>query len=170
MKRFIALIGRLLLSSVFILSAVNKIFDWQKTETGLINLLCDWQAYVNFFPAMSKMFASLISWVPEILIVITILEVIASLLIFFGIKEKFGAFLLIIFFIPATFLLHPFWFLTGVKKSFETIMFMKNLALLGALLLLMVMGSKIKKPHSDDDDNEPEDNPDNEKSLKVDEE
>lgn len=91
-KKFIALVGRLLLSAIFILSAVNKIFDWQKTETGLINLFCDWQSYVHFSSSLTKLFTALISWVPEILIVITTLELIAALLIFFGIKEKFGAF------------------------------------------------------------------------------
>jgi len=145
-KKFIALLGRLLLSAIFILSAVNKIFDWQKTETGLINLFCDWQSYVHFSQSLTKMFTTLISWTPEILIVITTLELIAALLIFFGIKEKFGAFLLLIFFVPATFLLHPFWFLTGSQKTFQMVMFMKNIALLGALLLLMVLGTKIKEP------------------------
>ncbi|NGX49370.1 MAG: hypothetical protein K940chlam5_00968 [Candidatus Anoxychlamydiales bacterium] len=147
-KKFIALVGRLLLSAIFILSAVNKIFDWQKTESGLINLFCDWQSYVHFSSSLTKLFTALISWTPEILIVITTLELIAALLIFFGIKEKFGAFLLLVFFVPATFLLHPFWFLTGVNKTFQMVMFMKNIALLGALLLLMVLGSKIKEPIS----------------------
>ncbi|NGX29818.1 MAG: hypothetical protein KR126chlam4_00714 [Candidatus Anoxychlamydiales bacterium] len=147
-KKFIALVGRLLLSAIFILSAINKIFDWQKTETGLINLFCDWQSYVHFSSSLTKLFTALISWTPEILIVITTLELIAALLIFFGIKEKFGAFLLLVFFVPATFLLHPFWFLTGVNKTFQMVMFMKNIALLGALLLLMVLGSKIKEPVS----------------------
>ncbi|NGX32161.1 MAG: hypothetical protein K1060chlam4_00202, partial [Candidatus Anoxychlamydiales bacterium] len=137
-----------LLSAIFILSAVNKIFDWQKTESGLINLFCDWQSYVHFSSSLTKLFTALISWTPEILIVITTLELIAALLIFFGIKEKFGAFLLLVFFVPATFLLHPFWFLSGANKTFQMVMFMKNIALLGALLLLMVLGSKIKEPIS----------------------
>jgi putative oxidoreductase len=152
-KRFIALIGRLFLSFIFILSAVNKIFNWQKTESGLVNLFCDWQTYVHFSTTLSKFFSVLISWVPEILIVITIIEVVAALLVFFGIKEKFGAFLLLIFFVPATFMLHPFWFMSGAKRSFQTIMFMKNIAIAGSLLLLMVLGSKIK---SDSENHEEE--------------
>lgn len=163
LKKFLALLGRLLISILFILSAVNKIFDWQRTETGLINLFSDWQSYVSFSTLLSKFFASLISWVPEILIVVTIVELIGALLIFFGIKERFGAFLLIIFFIPATLLLHPFWFLSGAKKYFELVLFLKNLAILGGLLFLMVFGSKIKDdaniahsqiPKPEDDDEE----------------
>ncbi|NGX28039.1 MAG: hypothetical protein K940chlam1_00212 [Candidatus Anoxychlamydiales bacterium] len=143
-KKFLALLGRLLISILFILSAVNKIFDWEKTESGLINLFCDWQSYANFSTLLAKFFSSLISWAPEILIVITIIELIGALLVFFGIKERFGAFLLIIFFIPATILLHPFWFLSGAKRYFELVLFLKNLAILGGLLFLMVFGTKIK--------------------------
>jgi len=144
LKKLIALIGRLLLSAIFILSAVNKIFEWQKTETGLINLFCDWQSYVSSFPMLSKIFSSLITWAPELLIIVTIVELLAALLMFFGIKERFGAFLLIIFIIPATIFLHPFWFLHGAKKTIQMVMFLKNLAILGGLLHLLVFGSKIQ--------------------------
>lgn len=144
-KKFVVLIGRLMLSAIFILSAVNKIFEWQKTETALINLFCDWQSYVSSFPSLTKLFSTFISWVPEILIIFTIVELVSSLLIFFGIKEKIGAFFLIIFFVPATILLHPFWFLTGSKRALQMVIFLKNLAIIGGLLLLMIFGSKIKR-------------------------
>ncbi|EKE20957.1 MAG: hypothetical protein ACD_7C00415G0002 [uncultured bacterium] len=143
LKKFLVLMGRLMVSAIFILSALNKIFEWQKTQTALINLFCDWQSYVGSFLSISKFFAKLITWAPEILIVFTVIELIAALLIFFGIKEKLGAFLLILIFIPATLVLHPFWFLSGVKKSIEMVVFLKNLAILGGLFFLMIFGSKI---------------------------
>jgi len=145
LKKFIAFIGRILLSLVFILSALNKILDWQRTQTGLLNLFCDWQAYLRTSFTLSKLFSTSIAWVPEILLIVTIIELVGALLIFFGAKEKFGAFLLILFFLPATILLHPFWFLTGVKRYLQMIMFLKNLAILGGLLLFFVFGSKMKK-------------------------
>ena len=145
LKRFLVLIGRLLLSAIFILSAINKIFQWQQTQTALINLFCDWQSYVSSIPFLARFFSSLITWVSEILIIATVIELIAALLVFFGIKERIGAFFLIIFFIPATIILHPFWFLSGVKRSLQMIMFLKNLAIFSGLLLLMVFGSKIKE-------------------------
>ena len=79
LKKFLVLIGRLSLSAIFILSAINKIFAWQKTETALINLFCDWQSYVSSFPALAKLFSTLISWSPEILMVCTIVELVAAL-------------------------------------------------------------------------------------------
>ncbi len=143
LKKFFALLGRLMLSAIFILSALHKIFEWQKTQTALINLFCDWQSYVSFFPSLSKFFSDLITWSGEILIIFTLIELVCALLVFFGIKEKIGVIFLILIFIPATILLHPFWFFTGVKRSLQIVVFLKNLAILGGLFLLMVFGSKM---------------------------
>ncbi len=142
-QKILALIGRLFLSTIFILSAVHKIFEWQKTETGLINLFCDWQSYVSFSSTLSKVFSGLISWVPEILITVTILELVGAVMVFFGIKERIGAFLLLIFFIPATLLLHPFWFLQGNMQTAQMIMFLKNFAIIGGLMLILAFGTKV---------------------------
>lgn len=142
MRKFFALAGRVLLSSIFLLSAIHRIFTWQQTQTALINTFCDWQAYIGFFPSVAKFFSNLIAWVPEILIVFTIIELIASIFIFFGYREKLGVVLLIILFIPSNVLLHPFWFLTGVKRSIEMLVFLKNLSILGGLFLLGVFGSR----------------------------
>lgn len=143
LKKFFGVLGRIMISSIFILSAVNKMFEWQKTQTALINLFCDWQSYAGSFVSISKLFSKLIAWAPEILVVFTAIEIIAALLIFFGIREKFGAFLLILIFVPATLILHPFWFLSGIKRSVEMVVFLKNLSILGGLFLLMIFGSKM---------------------------
>lgn len=148
LKKFFALFGRLLISSIFILSALHKIINWQKTQTALINIFCDWQSYVGYFPSFAKFFSNLIAWVPEILIVFTCIELVASLLVFFGFREKLGTFLLIILFIPATIILHPFWFLSGAKRSMDMVIFLKNLAILGGLFQLIVFGSKTSDSES----------------------
>jgi len=144
LKKFLAFLGRIMMSTIFILSAINKIFEWQRTETALINLFCEWQSYVSSSIFLGKLFSTLISWAPEILIIFTLIEIVAALLIFLGIKERMGAFFLIIILIPATILLHPFWFLSGIKRSLQMVIFFKNLAIIGGLLILMVFGSKIK--------------------------
>jgi len=158
-KSLSAFIGRILLSIIFILSAVNKIFDWQNTESGLINLFTDWQSYVSFFPMLSKMIASYIAYVNEILIAITIIELLGGFLLFFKIKEKVGAFFLIIYFIPATFFLHPFWFLSGALRSAELVIFLKNLAILGGLFIFISKDNEIEirdeqPPFEDSNDEE----------------
>ena len=146
LKKIFALFGRLFISTLFILSALNKIFQWQQTQSGLINLFCDWQGYVGFFPSLSKMFSHFITWVPEVLILVTALELIGAGMIFFNIKVRFGAFLLVLFMIPATILLHPFWFVTQSKMISEMVLFLKNLAIIGGLFYIISFGSKEIKP------------------------
>ena len=61
LQSIIIFLGRLFLSLIFILSAINKILDWQETERGLVAVLCDWNSYVTlaFF---QKMFTALLPW------------------------------------------------------------------------------------------------------------
>ncbi len=142
LQKLISILGRICLSLIFILSAIKKIFDWQTTESGLINLLCDWQSYIHSNYTLQKAFANLVTWVPEILIVATILELVGGLLVFFGLKVRFGAFLLLVFFVTATILLHPFWFVDGSKRDLQIVMFLKNLAIIGGLLYVLAYGNK----------------------------
>jgi putative oxidoreductase len=147
-------IGRLFLSVLFILSAVNKILDWQNTERGLVALLCDWNGYVKIALLKSTL-TSLMSWVPLILVIITALELIGGLLILFGIKTRLGAFLLILFFVPVTILFHHFWFLDGQAKEIQYLMFLKNIAVLGGLFLVLAHGSKTKDKNKNLIEDEP---------------
>ncbi len=57
-----------------------------------------------------------------------------------GFKARVGAVLLIIFLIPATLIFHNFWAFEGMERQMQMIMFMKNLAILGGLLLVLGLG------------------------------
>jgi putative oxidoreductase len=139
----LCLLGRVFLSALFIISAINKVIDWQATERGLVSLLCDWHAFVSHSSFLQNFFSGILPWVPAILVATTVLELVGGLLIFTNIKPRFGSFLLIIFFIPATILLHQFWFLEGIKKELQMIMFTKNIAILGGLLYILAFGGKL---------------------------
>jgi putative oxidoreductase len=59
-----------------------------------------------------------------------------------GYKAKYGAWLLILFLVPVTFMMHKFWlFQDPVGGMIEKIMFMKNLSLLGSACLISYFGS-----------------------------
>jgi len=60
-------------------------------------------------------------------------------LIFTGFKVRVGAFLLLIFMIPVTLIMHPFWFSIGSEMHQEISIFLKNLSLIGALLYILVV-------------------------------
>ena len=102
-------LARFLLSAVFLASAVNKIFHWQEMERLLVNVLCDWQSHLSFSPSAQECFATLTPWAPLLLIVATLLELVGGLLLLLGVKERLGAFLLLLFLVPTTIVMHQFW-------------------------------------------------------------
>jgi putative oxidoreductase len=146
LKKLALFLARIFMSLVFILSAANKFFNWQKAETSMNNVFYDWQNHVSFSITLQQGFANLVAWSQEILILATIVELIGGMLIFLGWKPKLGAFLLLLFFLPTTFLLHSFWFLDGAKQDAQMAMFLKNLAICSGLFLIMVFGVKLNEP------------------------
>lgn len=117
---FAALIGRIFIGILFLMSGLNKIFNWQESVGALSNLGVQ---------------------LPALLILIAIIfEVFGSLAVIFGYKTRFGAFLLILFLVPATFLFHSFWALPSGEAAEQIRNFTSNVSLLGGLLLLTAFG------------------------------
>lgn len=80
---------------------------------------------------------------PKLSVALTgIMLVVGSLSILFGFYAWIGAIILIVFLVPTTFVMHKFW---GIKDqmtaTMQMTMFMKNTALIGALLLVLYFGS-----------------------------
>src|SRR5581483_11540466 len=67
--------------------------------------------------------------------------IVGSLSVILGFKARFGATLLLIFLILATYYFHNFWALEGKDQEAQMIQFMKNLGLMGAMLLTIANGS-----------------------------
>ena len=145
MKVISLFFARVFLSSIFIISALKKVFNWYDTENNLISVLVEWHSYVNK-EFLKDFFTSMLPWAPLVLVLATILELFGGLLILFGIKARFGAVLLILFLIPTTIVMHHFWFLENPTKQLELAMFMKNLAIIGGLLFVSVFGAKLSSP------------------------
>jgi putative oxidoreductase len=64
-----------------------------------------------------------------------------GLFLLLGVREKLGIGLLILFLIPATVIYHPFWWAEGVIHEMQTILFLKNLAILGCLIQMFLKNS-----------------------------
>lgn len=138
-------LARIFLSLIFILSGAGKLFHWHETETLVMNTLCDWQAHVGFSQTAQECVASLILWTPLLTGAAIVFEFIGGLLLLFGFREKWGTTLLVLVLIPATILFHSFWFLEGSERGLQQIMFLKNLAILGGLLMVLVHGGKTSR-------------------------
>lgn len=134
-------IARFLLSLVFLAGAVNKILHWPETDRLLLQTLSEWQTYVGFSDALHDFLAVVIPLSPLLLLTATLFELIGALSVLLGIKERLGATLLILFLIPTTVIMHPFWFMEGSEKELQLVHFLKNLAILGGLFILLLRGS-----------------------------
>ena len=71
-----------------------------------------------------------------------IIAVAGGLSIVLGYKAKYGAWLIVLFLVPVTVMIHNFWSMTDPNMAqMNQIMFMKNLSMLGGALLIAYFGS-----------------------------
>lgn len=138
-------LGRLFLSATFLADAAKKLIDWTGAERNFIAILSDWQSYVSAFPSLQDVFVFILTWGPEFLIGLTALELIGGLLLFLGIKVKWGASLLSIYTLIATVLFYQFWHGEAAKNEMQRMLFLQNLAILGGLFFVAVHGGCCKK-------------------------
>jgi putative oxidoreductase len=139
-QMFLAAIGRMGLSLIFILSAIHKILNWQGTEQAITSALNQWALWaqgVDWIQNMIQVFAPKAFF---LVVVASIVELVGGLLVFFGIKVRLGAGLLFLFLIPATLLFHSFWYMQGADRDLQMAMFLKNLAIAGGLLVVLGLG------------------------------
>ena len=115
MANLIDLIGRILISALFLLSAYNKIFSIDGTMSWMEGF-----------------------GVPGVLLYPTIaLEIILPLLIIIGYQARFSAGLLAIFCIATAFIFH-----FDFVDQMQTVAFLKNIGLAGGFLFIVANGTK----------------------------
>ena len=83
---------------------------------------------------------------PTVLVAVAgILAILGALSIMLGYKAKLGAWLIIIFLVPITFAMHNFWTITDpaqqMMRTIQMSMFMKNISLIGAALMITFFGA-----------------------------
>jgi len=71
-----------------------------------------------------------------------IMALLGGLSVLLGYKAKWGAWLLIVFLVPVTLMLHNFWAVKDpMMAQMQMAMFMKNLSILGGALLISQFGA-----------------------------
>lgn len=121
LNKWLPLAGRVLLSLIFIMSGLGKIFTWEQTA--------------------GYMASAGMPMVPFFLVCAILLEMLGGLSLMLGLKSRIGAAALILFLIPATFIFHHFWTITGPDQQGQMINFMKNIAIIGGLATVVAWGS-----------------------------
>jgi len=118
--KYLVLLGRILYVAIFVMAGPNHF------TTGTIGY------------AASK-------GVPMASIIVPLSGIIAfvgGLSILLGYKAKYGAWLIVIFLLPVTFMIHNFWTYTDpMQVQMQMVNFMKNLSMLGAALMIAYFGS-----------------------------
>jgi putative oxidoreductase len=71
-----------------------------------------------------------------------VLAILGGLSILLGYRARIGAWLLVIFLVPVTLMMHNFWAVKDpMMAQMQMVMFMKNLSMLGCALLISQFGS-----------------------------
>ena len=115
LSNILDLIGRVFISSIFLLSGINKIGNYEDSHGWMESL-----------------------GVPGVLLIPAIvLEVVAPILIIVGYQVKISAALLSLFCIATAVIFH-----TDFSNQMQFVSFFKNIGLAGGFLFLMVNGAK----------------------------
>ncbi len=114
------LLARLCLSAAFLWAAVDKIIHWHASA--------------------EYMHSKRIPLVPLMLPLAVAMQALGGLSLFLGYHSHLGALLLILFTAPAAVKMHDFWNLSGEERLIEKTLFMKDLAILGGLLVVLALG------------------------------
>ncbi len=118
------LIGRLLLSNLFIVSGLKKITGFAGTA-----------GY------MAAKMPSLDPSVIKILLVITIVvELGGGLMVLLGWQARLAASVLFLWMIPVTYIFHAYWGLPADQMQMQFINFQKNMAIMGGMLYIIAQG------------------------------
>ena len=121
-QNFVALIGRILVAAVFVLSGINKLGNFAGTAA--------------FMSSAGLPMA-------ELLLVPTIaIEIICGLMLVIGWQTRFAALVLLLFMIPVTAVFHNPWAAADAAMAQQQMIhFLKNLAIMGGLLNLLAFGA-----------------------------
>ena len=114
-NNYLSLLARIGLSAIFLWSGINKIMNPLATQ--------------------EKMSAHGMPLTSVLLVAAIALEILGGLSVLLGIKPQWGATMLVIFLIPATLIFH-----TDFSTEIEQAMFLKNLAMLSGLMMLIQHG------------------------------
>lgn len=122
MKHIAELVARILLAGIFIYEAVDTMLFYEETK--------------------AKMSAFNLMWQQDILLIVSItVLIIGGILILLGYRVGLGGILILCYWIPVTFIAHSFWTFPKPELRIEALIFMKNIAITGGVMLLMINGS-----------------------------
>jgi putative oxidoreductase len=122
MKGIADLLGRIFLSTIFFFEVLDTIFFYSTAKESMTNYGITWMQ-------------------DTLLIAVLLMMGIGAFLVVIGYFTRVGALLLLIVWVPFTFIVYSFWNDPPDMQREQMLFFIRNLALIGGLLLLLANGS-----------------------------
>ena len=120
-KTPLALIGRILLALMFVLSGFGKLTDIAGTA--------------GFIASGGIPFASFVA------VAVGSFELLAGLALIVGFKARWAALALALFTVAASLVFHNFWAVPAEQQYMQQLLFMKNVSVAGGLLMVAALGA-----------------------------
>jgi putative oxidoreductase len=122
MRDFVDLLGRIFLSAIFIFEACDTIWYFERAKRELTAF-----GVTNNQDTMLYCSAVLLT--------------LGGLMVLLGYRSTFGSILLLCYWVPMTLITHDFWNAPKDELRLQSILFMKDVAIIGGLLMLTGKGS-----------------------------
>ena len=119
-KKGLPLLGRALISLIFIVAGIGKIVDFSGAVSALKQVGVPGSEFY--------------------VVVGFLMELVGGALILLGWHTRLGCWILMIFLLPTTILFHGFWNMQGADAALQFSLFLKNLTIYGGLTLLLSYG------------------------------
>ena len=116
MRSYLPLLARVLLGLIFVMSGLTKITGFEATQQQMAS---------QGMPLTAVFLVGAI-----------VVEILGGLSVILGLWARAGAAALVLFLIPATLIFH-----TDFSQQTQMVMFLKNLSIMGGLLLVLAFGS-----------------------------
>jgi len=116
MKDIFDLLGRILLSFIFLFEAYDYIAYAKQNKLAMTEYGITWNQDLLLYGAIA-------------------LLVLGGLMVLTGYRMRTGAIFLLLYWVPVTFLVHAFWNDPPETYRLESILFVKNIAITGGLLI-----------------------------------
>ncbi|HMQ48330.1 MAG TPA: DoxX family membrane protein [Saprospiraceae bacterium] len=122
MKDFIDLIGRMFMAFIFLYEAYDSIFYFKATKDKMTSYGLTWNQDLQLYGAI-------------------FLLLLGGTLLLLGYRTRFAAMLLLLYWLPVTLIVHSYWNDPEPFKRLQSLLFMKNMAIVGGLLLIWANGT-----------------------------
>lgn len=116
------LVGRIMMSAIFIYEAIDSMLYAEQTKITMAEYGILWKQDLLLYTS------------------ITIL-LIGALMLLFGYRVRFGVWLLLLYWLPVTCIVYSFWNDPEQVQRTNAIFFMRNIAIAGGLLMIAANGA-----------------------------